>query len=146
MINILLEIVGTSQCSDIQAEIRLDNQLLATYSCSNEPCLLTLNLEDRDAVHDLTISMQGKTHRHTVLDTDGTIKSDASILVSRLEFEGISMMPIFCQGRRCYWHSNNSISTTPQLDDFYGYIGCNGTVHIEFETPIYLWFNKYFSD
>lgn len=146
MIKIQIEIVGTAQCSDITAEIRLNNQLLQTYFCSLEPCVLNLDLDDQIAANDLTICMQGKTQQHTVVAHNGEIESDASIIISRLEFEGIDMMPIFCQGRQCYWHSNNDALQPQHLDEFYGYMGCNGTVHIEFETPIYLWFNQLFSD
>jgi hypothetical protein len=31
----------------------------------------------------------------------------------------------------------------PIQDEFYGIIGCNGTVDIAFDTPISLWFIKH---
>jgi hypothetical protein len=146
MFKLLIEIVGTADCADIKAEIFLDKQCLAKYACSLVPCVLEITVPDQSGVHDLQITMAGKTHQHTVVGDDGNIESDASIVISRLEFEDIDMMPIFCQGLRCYYHSHNDASRLVEQDEFYGYIGCNGDVHIEFETPIYLWFNKHFCD
>jgi hypothetical protein len=88
--------------------------------------------------------MSGKTHQHTVVEADGSVSSDSSILISRLEFEDIDMMLVFCQGLTCYQHNHNDPNRPVELDEFYGYIGCNGVVDIEFDTPIYLWFNKHF--
>ncbi len=144
MIKILLELVGTTECADIQAEIFLDNKILGRYSCSLNPYLLELSLTNDYATHVLRVKMSGKTYQHTVVADDGSIESDASISISRLEFEDIDMMPIFCQGATCYMHNYNDATRPVELDEFYGYIGCNGTVDIEFETPMYLWFNKHF--
>jgi hypothetical protein len=146
MIKLLIEIVGTAECADIKAEILLDNKCLAKYTCSLVPCIVEITVPDQPAVHDLHITMLGKTHQHTVVGNNGEIESDASIVISRLEFEDIDMMPVFCQGLRCYYHNHNNSLRPVELDEFYGYIGCNGDVHIEFETPIYLWFNKHFCD
>ena len=144
MFKLLLELVGTAECSDITAEIFLDQDLVGNYACSTVPYLLQLQVPDEWASRVLKIHMSGKTARHTIVASDGTIESDASISVSRLEFEDIDMMPIFCQGMKCYKHSFNDPIRPVELDEFYGYIGCNGVVDIEFETPIYLWFNKHF--
>lgn len=146
MIKLLIEIVGTAECPEIHSEILLDNKCLKKYACSLVPCILEITVPDQTAVHDLHISMSGKTHQHTVISDTGDIESDASIMISRIEFEDIDMMPVFCQGLRCYYHSYNDPLRPVELDEFYGYIGCNGDVHIAFETPIYLWFNKHFCD
>lgn len=144
MIKLLLELTGTIECADIQTEVLLDNKLLGKFACSAVPHLIELMLPDDRATHVLRIAMTGKTHNHTVMANNGSILSDASMLVTRLEFEDIDMMPVFCQGMACYTHSHNDLLRPAELDEFYGYIGCNGVVDIEFETPIYLWFNKHF--
>lgn len=146
MIKLLIEIVGTANCADIQAEILLDKKSLAKYICSVEPFLLEIEMSDIAATHDLQISMHGKNHHHTIVDDNGNITTDASIVITRLEFEEIDMMPIFCQGQTCYIHNHNDQLRPKELDEFYGYMGCNGDVHIKFETPIYLWFNQHFCD
>ncbi len=144
MIRLLIELTGTAECSEITADILLDNQLITTYTCSLKSCTVPITLEDNHARHTLSVIMQGKTHQHTVVDDQGHILEDASISITKLEFEDIDMMTIFCQGAICYTHSFNDVERPAELDEFYGYMGCNGAVNIEFDTPIYLWFNKHF--
>lgn len=144
MIKLAIELVGTAETPDLQAEIFLDNTLLAKYTCSLVPFCLEATVLDQPASHVLRVVMSGKTHQHTVVEADGSVSSDSSILISRLEFEDIDMMPVFCQGLTCYQHNHNDPNRPVELDEFYGYIGCNGVVDIEFDTPIYLWFNKHF--
>jgi hypothetical protein len=144
MIKIMLELVGTAECSDITAEILLDQQSVGKYVCSTTPGKFDIVLADNPASHRLSVIMQGKTRQHTKVGADGMIEHDNSITFSQLEFEDIDMMPIFCQGWLGYYHSNNDVNRSVEVDEFYGYMGCNGTVNIEFDTPIYLWFNQHF--
>jgi len=144
MVKFLLELTGTSDCSDITAEVWLDQRHIVSYTCSTKSTTQIFFLDDAPANHQLQIRMQGKLPSHSVVASDGSMLADASILVSRIEFEDIDMMPIFCQGHCCYFHNHNDPNRAIELDEFYGYIGCNGTVSIDFATPIYLWFNKHF--
>lgn len=102
MIKIMLELVGTAECSDITAEILLDQQSVGRYICSTTPGRFDIMLADNPANHQLSVIMQGKTHQHTKVGADGLIEHDISITFSKLEFENIDMMPIFCQGMPCY--------------------------------------------
>jgi hypothetical protein len=83
--------------------------------------------------------MSGKNCKHTTLDGNGNILKDIFFKIDRLEFEEMDMQEVFCLGRRSR-HRHSFNSTQPEFDDeFYGEIGCNGTVFIPFDTPIYLW-------
>lgn len=144
MINILLEMVGTAECNDICADIFLNQQLVGNYTASLEPYAINLTVPDDCFSHTLKIVMSGKNTQHTIVSQDGNIITDASIVFSILEFEHINMMPIFCQGKTCYYHSHNDSARSVELDEFYGYMGCNGYVDIQFDTPIYQWFNEHF--
>ena len=144
MIKIMLVLVGTANSNDITAEILLDQKSIGNYVCSTTPGTFDILLDDARSSHQLSVVVQGKTHEHTIVADDGSIEHDISITVSQLEFEEIDMMPIFCQGLRCYYHSNNDPTRSVELDEFHGYMGCNGRVNFEFDTPIYLWFNKHF--
>lgn len=144
MIEIVLEFTGTAECSDIMANIRLDSLPVGKYHCGLAAQQLRLTCDDSPADRTLTIEVSGKSQHHTIVDADGNISSDASILLSGIWFEGIDMLPVFAQGAPCYTHSFNNPAAEPIVDEFYGYLGCNGVVEFKFQTPIYLWFNKHF--
>ena len=76
------------------------------------------------------------------MDSNGQITSDIFFTINRLEFEELDMRKLFCLGQRSR-HRHSFNSTQPEFDDeFYGDIGCNGTVFIPFSTPIYLWLSN----
>jgi hypothetical protein len=81
--------------------------------------------------------MKNKTLDDTVVDDTGNILKDARLVVSNLSFEDIELNQLVFQ-RAVYTHNFNGTQDTIK-DEFYGEMGCNGTVDIEFTTPIYLW-------
>jgi hypothetical protein len=67
--------------------------------------------------------------------------SDCAVIVEKILLDDIDVTEIYCAGLECYTHNNNG-STEDVVDEFYGYIGCNGTVEISWYTPMNLWFIK----
>jgi hypothetical protein len=63
---------------------------------------------------------------------------DVAFLVNALEFEDIDMTPVLYPNNPCYTHNLNG-SAEERVDEFSGFMGCNGTASFEFSTPIYLW-------
>ena len=90
------------------------------------------------AQQNLVIELSGKTHAHTIIDQDGGIKTDSYVLIKNIVLDEIDISEIFLQGRCCYHHDNNGLSI-PFIDEFWGYMGCNGQVKIDFTYPIDLW-------
>lgn len=145
MIKLKLALVGTTDCNDIQAQVIVNNTELGNCTCSTTPYILECKIPDDSGLQNIKISVFGKTEIHTVLDNSGNIVSDSSFVVSLFELEDIDMMPIFCQGKVCYRHNHNSLTNSYFNDEFWGYLGCNGTVTFDVETPFYLWLNRYFT-
>jgi hypothetical protein len=131
--------VGTTDPAALLGlEIWIDNtQLFNTNHVAHESLPLTFDLEEDQAVHELRFVMKGKTVEHTEVDLAGNIIKDACITIDKLAFVEIELNQVFVD-RAVYRHNFNG--TQPEImTKFYGIMGCNGTVALNFTTPIYLW-------
>lgn len=90
------------------------------------------------AQQNLIIEMSGKTDKHTLIDQAGDIKADSYVLIKKISLDDIDISEIVLQGRQCYHHDNNGLSM-PLIDEFWGYMGCNGQIKIDFTCPIGIW-------
>jgi hypothetical protein len=139
-----LGLKATAECPDVQAEIFVNEQLVSHTNASITEFITEITLPENPMNHTVEIRMSGKSRQHTQIDNQGNIVSDVAIIVETLEIEDIDMKPIFCQGLVCYNHRSNDLRKPLMQDEFYGYIGYNGSVEIKFATPIYLWLMQYF--
>jgi hypothetical protein len=90
-----------------------------------------------DESHVLEFVLSGKTIEHTQITDQGEIISDLTVRIQDISFDDIEISQIFSELSQ-YHHNFNG--TQPSIvDRFYGEMGCNGTVRLEFTTPIYLW-------
>jgi hypothetical protein len=137
-----LEFSASADCTDILIEIYLNKNKIFESTAQQQLQQVLCNINEDPADHELALVMSGKNRSHTVVDNNGEITSDIYFTINRLEFEDLDMRELFCLGKQCYTHSFNS-SQPEFLDEFYGIIGCNGTVNINFSTPIYLWLLDY---
>jgi hypothetical protein len=137
-----LQLSATAECKDILIEVYLDSTLLLKTTATQTPQSVTCEIDETPGDHDVTLVMTGKNHSHTVVSDAGEIIDDIHFKIDKLEFEELDMTEVFCLGKSCYTHSFNSAQPA-FLDEFYGIIGCNGTVKIEFSTPIHLWLLEY---
>jgi hypothetical protein len=91
--------------------------------------------DDESRVLELVLS--GKTPDHTQITEHGEITSDVTVQIRDISFDDIAIDQIFSELAE-YHHDFNG--TQPAIvDRFYGDMGCNGTVRLEFTTPVYLW-------
>lgn len=133
-----LEFSANTDCSDIVFEVYLNDSKIFESTALTQAQIVACDIDETPADHVLKLVMSGKNRRHTQIDSAGEIVSDIYFQINRLEFEELDMSEIFCLGKPCYSHSFNS-SNPEFVDEFYGQLGCNGTVCIEFFTPIHLW-------
>jgi hypothetical protein len=90
-----------------------------------------------DQPHVLEFVLSGKTIDHTQITNQGEITSDVTVRIQDISFDDISIDQIVSELAE-YNHDFNG--TQPSIvDRFYGEMGCNGTVRLQFTTPIYLW-------
>lgn len=92
---------------------------------------------DDSGEHELRFILKNKLPEYTVVDEQGAIIKDACLTISDMAFEEITLGHTFIE-RAVYRHDFNG--TQPEIEDkFFGVMGCNGTVSLQFTTPIYLW-------
>lgn len=142
--HIELDFLANTNCDDIILEVYLDQHKLFQSTAQTITQTVVHDIDDAPGNHELKLVMSGKNRTHTKLDSEGKILSDIFFKIDRLEFEDLDMKEVCCLGRNSR-HRHSFNSTQPEFDDeFYGEIGCNGTVFIPFDTPIYLWLSENF--
>jgi hypothetical protein len=138
----LVELVFSANqvCDDIKLYVRyLDRSWIV--DCTTDTQTISLEIPDgpMNQQHQIVLEMTGKSSAHTSIDDQGNIIKDIMFNIDSIVFDQIDVHEIFCNGKQIYTHDFNG-TQQEFLDDFYGKIGCNGTVVIDFTTPIHLWF------
>lgn len=98
---------------------------------------LAIDLSDDDGEHVIVFELSGKTAAHTIIDSAGEIIQDLTVSIVDLAFDGISQGHAASE-QMTYEHDFNGTGDRIK-EKFYGTMGCNGTVSLQFTTPIYLW-------
>jgi hypothetical protein len=141
--NILLKLHGTAV--DANIHLIVNGTKHSTFCFDNGLHKIKISLDDSAQDQCIQLIMTGKNHTHTKIDSNGNILSDVYATVESIEFNDIEVKEVFCKGNLCYEHNNNN-QTDNILDQFYGFIGCNGTIFINFYTPINFWFIEHAYD
>jgi nicotinate-nucleotide pyrophosphorylase len=129
-----------AQASDLDLclEIKLNNQTKFKKALSTESESISFEFDDTDdSKQVLEIIMSGKQPEHTVLDSDGHIIKDRLITIRNVRLDQIALGQLFLD-QAIYLHDFNGTAEKTQ-DKFFGTMGCNGTVQLEFTSPVYLW-------
>jgi hypothetical protein len=136
-VQLTCRISTTNPDRPVGIEIWLDDNQI--YNCEQvtETVDFAHDFADTDADHRLRFVMKNKTAEHTTIDADGTILTDSCICINDLCFDQIKLGQIFID-QAVYEHDFNGTGDAIQ-DEFYGTMGCNGTVSLAFTTPVYLW-------
>jgi len=121
----------------IGLEIWLDDTQIYNTEHVTDPVNFAHEFEDTDGEHQLQFVMKNKTQQHTTIDEAGNILSDCRICITNLSFDEINLDQIFIE-QAVYQHDFNG-TAAPIKDQFFGEMGCNGTLTLAFTTPVYLW-------
>ena len=121
----------------LKFQLRLDDQTLFEIAHVDQPSTVEIHIPDDEGSHCLSFCMSGKTADHTKLDSSNNIVQDACIKISNITFDDIDIVALL-PNLAVYHHDFNG-SGEPVEHKFYEVMGCNGSVDLEFSTPIYLW-------
>jgi hypothetical protein len=118
-------------------EAWVDDQKLFDTDHVQSQQQVVIEIADDDSDHELKFILKNKTADHTQVDDAGNIVVDATLTITDLAFEEIKLGHMVTE-QAVYSHNFNETQKEIQ-DEFYGVMGCNGTVSLKFSTPIYLW-------
>jgi hypothetical protein len=130
-------ITPTTAAVPLGLEIWIDDQKLFDQDHVQESHRFSTDFSDQDGEHELRLVLKNKLTEHTQVDADNKIIGDARISVSDIEFDGIALNQLVPDLAE-YQHNFNGTGESI-IDEFYGELGCNGTVSLKFTTPVYLW-------
>jgi len=98
---------------------------------------ISTDINDDQAEHVLRLIMKNKTPACTEINDTGEILQDARLVIEDIAFDGIKLGHAFTE-LATYTHDFNGTGSETK-EKFYSNMGCNGTVRLEFATPVYLW-------
>jgi len=122
----------------LDLEVKLNSQTVFdnTISTKSHPVKIEIDNE-KEETFPVEFILKNKTADHTVVDDNGNILEDSELVFSNIEVDEINIEQLFWFQAE-YSHDFNG-SANPTTENFYGTMGCNGTVKIDVTTPIYLW-------
>ena len=123
--------------SELGFEAWVDDEKFVDINHVQDKQLINIDMSDVDGEHTLELILKNKKPTDTKIDDDGAIVSDATLTISDLAFDEIKLGHMVTE-LATYIHNFNGTKELTQ-DQFYGEMGCNGTVSLKFTTPIYLW-------
>ena len=130
-------IENLSGFEDLSLEFWLDDHKFFDATVNKGISTITHQFDDDESMHSLRIILKNKSAEHTTVDESGKIIQDALLSIKNICFDDISIDQLFFKNAV---YSHNFNDTGPDTEDqFYGDLGCNGEVELEFSTPIYLW-------
>jgi len=118
-------------------EIWIDDTQIYNTEHVSEIVNFTHDFEDLDGDRRLRFVMKNKTQDHTTIDEAGNILTDCRLCIEKLSFDEIDLQQIFID-QAVYEHDFNGTADKIK-DQFFGEMGCNGTLTLAFTTPVYLW-------
>lgn len=133
------ELNTTDPVAKLGFEAWINEQCVFDTEHVAESLTITGNLPNNDVEkeHTLKLVLKNKQFEHTKISESGEILHDACLTISQLKFDDIPL-GILVDELSVYHHDFNG--TQPALQDqFFGAMGCNGTVELKFTTPLYLW-------
>jgi hypothetical protein len=130
-------ISSTNPTAAVGLEIWIDDTQIYNTEHVTEPINFVHDFEGPDGEHHVRFVMKNKTPEHTVVDDNGNITKDAVLSVANVAFDDIELGHVFVD--RAVYHHNFNGSQDAIEDKFFGPMGCNGHVSLQFTTPIYLW-------
>ena len=129
------EISTSNPTVPLMLRVILNGQVILDQQHVKEIIPFECWIPDAEQQHTLIFEMSGKTQEHTVVDDAGEIVKDAFLKLTNFSIDEIGLDNIKTFK---YEHDFNGTGKKT-TDPFYGDMGCNGQIIVQFSTPIYLW-------
>ena len=137
-ISVSFDLTSSDYAIPLGFEVLLDDVVLFSVDHVTEATPVNLEINgDGEGQHEFKFVMKNKTQEHTVVDDAGNIVTNAMLSIANVAFDQIKLGHTFV--KHAVYHHDFNGSQDPIEDNFYGDMGCNGHVSLQFTTPIYLW-------
>ena len=134
--------ITSSDCTiPLGIEIWLDDSCVLDINHVTEPVLFSHEIEDQHRERCIRWVLKNKLSAHTHVSSTGEIEKDATINISDILIDGLDCTYLVLDNST-YSHNFNG-TQEPTVTKFYGTMGSNGTVSLNFTTPFYLWLLEY---
>ena len=130
--------IGTNRANcALGARVVLNGTTVYDNSHVTETYHFKHDISDEDSEHELSIELYGKLPEHTQINDAGEITQDALLSITNILLDGINIDQMSTELIQYHHDFNGSQAAT--VDRFYGSMGCNGQLKLQFTTPVYLW-------
>lgn len=124
---------ATATCDDFVLTVRLDGQDIYSGPATHR---ISHAFSD-SGQHVLEIQLSGKNKNHTTVDAQGNITQDQVLTISNVTIDSVTLGQLFYDHSE-YQHDYNGSGPVTR-EKFWGTMGCNGVVTMQFSSPVYLW-------
>jgi hypothetical protein len=123
--------------SGLSLEITFNDKLLQTVDATEPTQKIQFGVDCVPGNQLLGFTMKNKTPQHTVIDDQGDIVKDSCLSIENFVIDHVALEHTFYE--QCRYNHDFNGSQESIDDDFFGTIGCNGTVSLKFTSPVYRW-------
>jgi len=123
--------------SGLVLEIFFNKKRLQTLGAVKEKERIQFSVNCEPGEQVLEFVLKNKTAQHTILDDHGEIAADAYVGIENFTIDHVALEHTFLE--QCRYHHDFNGSQDGIDDDFFGIMGCNGTVRLRFTSPVYRW-------
>lgn len=132
---IYFEILHTSPGKPIGLEIWFDQQCLLDQDKLKQSIEFSHEFPKISGLHQLALVIKNKTPWHTRVDNNNQILQDVALKIQNFRLNDILVIDSFFAKS---WYVSKEQGTVSLMQCF-GYLGFNGTVSFEFESPADQW-------
>jgi hypothetical protein len=123
---------------DLKLQVQLNSKTVLGLDLTNQLTEYEFTFDDiDDKIYNVEFVLSGKTVDHTKIDQAGDIVADETVEITDVTVDDININQVFVE-QAVYCHDFNG-TKEPVEDQFFGTMGCNGTVSLSFSTPFYMW-------
>ena len=122
----------------LSLQVKLDNSDVFDGELTNEWQTISHEFDDvDDTARVIAISLKDKQPEHTQINEAGNIVADRVVEIQNFAFDDVALGHVFVE-QATYEHNYNGNGPAVK-EQFFGTMGCNGTVTLKFQGPLYLW-------
>ncbi len=124
--------------SDLKLHVQLNGKTVVEPDLTDQLTEHEFSFDDTDdGIYNVEFVLSGKTVDHTKIDQAGDIVTDETVEITDVTVDDINISQVFVE-QAVYCHDFNG-TKEPIEAQFFGIMGCNGTVRLSFSTPFYIW-------